>query len=95
MTTQADAASTPSADDLVDKLRAVVIEVLKLEIPPQELAGNTNLYELGLESLNVVVLLSALEKAFDIVIDVEDLSADLFGRWDDLVAFVRGKVDAR
>lgn len=95
MTSQAEAAGPSSADDVVNKLRAVVIDVLKLEIAPQELAGDTNLYELGLESLNVVALLSALEKAFDIVIDVEDLSADLFGRWDDLVAFVRGKVDAR
>ncbi|KFE69496.1 hypothetical protein DB31_6471 [Hyalangium minutum] len=93
MGTQAEKAG--AANEVVDKLRQVVLEVLKLDISPRELSGDTNLYELGLESLNVVVLLTSIEKAFDIVIDVEDLSADLFSRWDDLAAFVESKVNGR
>jgi acyl carrier protein len=56
------------------------------------LTAESNLYELGLESLNVVELLTRIETRFDIIIDVEDLSADLFQTYGSLLAFVAGKL---
>ncbi len=76
-----------------ETLRRIVIDVLKLELPPEAIQDETNLYELGLESLNVVDLLTQLEISFDIAIDVDDLSGELFGRFANLVGFVQRKLD--
>jgi acyl carrier protein len=90
-TVQDEAVLSPSIDD---ELKDIVLKVLKLQLPPSALTDASNLYELGLESLNVVELLTDIEARFDIVIDVEDLSAELFAVFGRLAEFVRSKRDA-
>lgn len=84
-------AATPTS--VIDTLKDIVLKVLRLEIPASTLNEQTNLYELGLESLNVVELLVDIEAAFDIVIDVEDLNGEMFAVFGSLVEFVQGKLD--
>ncbi|MCA3242307.1 MAG: acyl carrier protein [Rubrivivax sp.] len=83
---------TPTTIELADTLRRIVIDVLKLDPTATVINDETNLYELGLESLNVVELLTQLEMTFDITIDVDDLSAELFGRFGTLVEFSQRKL---
>lgn len=79
--------------DVTATLQALLAEVLKL--PPSTVVhAESNLYELGLESLNVVDVLTGIEARCDIVIDVEDLNTDLFTRFGNLVQFVQAQVDA-
>jgi acyl carrier protein len=73
-------------------LEEIVLEILRMEPGQIQLTGQSNLFELGLESLNVVELLTRVEIQFDIIIDVEDLSADLFQCYGKLQAFVARKV---
>jgi acyl carrier protein len=86
-------AATPT--HVVDTLKDIAIKVLKLEMPASALNEQTNLYELGLESLNVVELLVEIEAAFDIVVDVEDLNGEMFAVLGDVAAFVQGKLDGK
>jgi acyl carrier protein len=83
-----------TADEVVRTLQDIVLRVLRLEIPPGQITAESNLYELGLESLSVVELLTELERAFDIIIEVEDLSPELFEHFGALVEFTRAKLDA-
>jgi acyl carrier protein len=82
-----------SDHDIATGLLQTICDVLKLDIAPHEITAETSLYELGLESLRVVELLSTVEKQFGITIDVEDLSAELFERLGNVVEFVRRKID--
>lgn len=91
--TEATTAATDSPMTTAEILRGIVSNVLKLEVAPTEIIAETNLYELGLESLSVVDLLTQVEIAFGIVIDVDDLSAELFGRFSTLTEFVQRKID--
>ena len=77
---------------VTDPLRNQVISVLKLS-QPTPISLDTNLHELGLESMSVVELLTQIEIEFDITVDVEDLSAEPFTRFGNLVEFVQWKVD--
>lgn len=79
--------------DIADQLRDAVLTVLQLDLPKDAITLETNLHELGLESMNVVELLTEMEARFDITIDVEDLSAALFSRFGNLVDFVVRKSD--
>jgi acyl carrier protein len=84
-----DAITHPSA--IAQALEPILLDILRLEPGQAALTDESNLYELGLESLNVVELLTQIEIRFDIVIDVEDLSTDLFQSYGDLRAFVARK----
>jgi len=85
--------STLTEQDIADQLREVVLNVLQLDLPQDAITLETNLHELGLESMNVVELLTDMEARFDLTIDVEDLSATLFSRFGNLVEFVQRKSD--
>ena len=54
--------------------------------------GDTNLFDLGVDSMNMTELLLQVEQRFKFVLDPEDLSSDLFLRFDNLVAFVASHV---
>ena len=77
---------------VMSTLKEIVLKVLKLEIPASALNEQSNLHELGLESLNVVELLVDIEAAFGIVVDVEDLNGEMFTVLGRLAAFVQGKL---
>jgi acyl carrier protein len=75
-----------------EKVRAIAYSVLRVDPAQVRISAESNLYDLGLESLNVVELLSGLEADYDITIDVEDLSEGLFNRFGTLVEFVQRKI---
>jgi acyl carrier protein len=74
-----------------DSLKAVVIQVLQLSLPMSTLTESTNLYELGLEPLNVVEMLAQIESEFGVVFEIEDLNAELFSTFGSLAAVVERK----
>ena len=82
-----------ASTNVADQLKEIVTTILRIESADVHFNDDTNLYELGLESLNVVELLTQIEIANDITIDVEDLSAELFTRFGTLVRFVQAKLD--
>ncbi|HEX4369110.1 MAG TPA: acyl carrier protein [Rhodopila sp.] len=86
---------TTVMSDVAIQMQEMTLNVLRIEAPIGFLQPDTNLYELGLESLNVVELLTQIEMTFDLTIDVEDLDAALFSRFGNLVDFVEAKIAAR
>lgn len=77
--------------EAADRIRGVVNRVLRIDPNDFQIAEDTNLFELGLESLNVIELITELELASHISIDIEDLSEDLFSRFGRLVEFMQRK----
>jgi acyl carrier protein len=75
-----------------NRLRDIVAIILRMEDRQSEIYLESNLFELGLESLSVINLLTDIETEFDIVIDVEDLTADLFQNFGTLIKFVEEQV---
>lgn len=80
--------------EAANKVRNIVNRVLRIDPNDFQISQDTNLFELGLESLNVIELITELELASHITIDVEDLSEDLFSRFGRLVEFMQRKVSA-
>ena len=81
--------------DVAEKLQSMALEVLRIDAPASFIQSETNLYELGLDSLNVVEMLTHIEMNFDFTVDAEDMDAALFGRFGNLVEFVQSKLAAR
>jgi acyl carrier protein len=77
----------------IDAVKAVVVETLGVEDRMDALDSSTPL--LGslpeLDSMAVLELILALEQRFDITVDGEDISAEVFETLGSLTAFVDGQ----
>ena len=76
-------------------LKNILISTLGLKIQPEKINGNDGL--LGaipeFDSLAVVTLIEAIEDYFDVVIDDDEVEAEIFETFGGLLEFVKQKVE--
>lgn len=78
-------------DTLVHDLKELIITSLKLEdMSPDDIDGKAPLFGegLGLDSIDALELVVALEKTYDIKIPDEDVGREAFGSIDALADYV-------
>ena len=76
------------ATNVATTLRDLIVEVLELEIPPSAISDETNLFDLGIDSLAVLRLVMAVQDKFGIEIPETSLDASMFERFGNLVQVV-------
>ena len=79
-------------DDIVTALKSFLLSTLGTHLSTELIEDDTNLFDLGVDSMNMTELLLQVEQRFKFVLDPEDLSSDLFLRFDNLVTFVASHV---
>ena len=77
------------------RVKAVIVEALKLEIEPEAIADNGVLFGggLGADSTATMEVLFAVEETFGIEVGDEDLRPDLFDSVSSLCNYVKRKLD--
>jgi acyl carrier protein len=75
-----------------DAVRDVAVAVLGLEIHATQIQDNSNLFELGADSMSIVELLFQLEDRFGLKFDESEFNVDIFKRFADLVVFVDDQI---
>lgn len=75
----------PDRAELATSLRAIVVDVLELDINPVQIHEDTNLFDLGIDSLAVMRMLGAVQDCFSIELPDEALNASMFERFGSLV----------
>jgi len=81
-----------SPDDIATALKSCLLSTLGTHLSTELIEDDTNLFDLGVDSMNMTELLLQVEQRFKFVLDPEDLSSDLFLRFDNLVSFVASHV---
>lgn len=69
-------------------IKELVVEAIGGGVQAEDIKGETNLYDLGLDSFNVINLLVGIEARFGATIAPEELTEDVFTRFDGLVSMV-------
>ena len=66
----------PSMAELLDELRHLLVAALRLPRAPEEISTETRLFggELGLDSVDAVEFVQAVEKRFEIAVSDRDLA---------------------
>jgi len=82
-------------DDVASTVKACLLSVLGSNLSAELIVDDTNLFDVGVDSMNMTELLLQLEQPFGFTLAPEDLSADLFMRFGNLVSFVASHVSAQ
>ena len=79
--------------NLHDEVKNTIIHSLNLNILPAVIGNDVPLFEggIGLDSIDGLELLVAVERAFDIEIDDSDLGGDVLKNVNSLVSFIEAK----
>lgn len=80
------------SDGIQAGVKAVILDVLRMEMDPSEISADTNIFELGADSMVTVELVFALEERFDIQFDEDELRASMLESVGKITALVTGKV---
>lgn len=85
--------ASPTSTDVSDVLRSCLAEMSPGSVQPDLITEDTNLFDIGVDSMNMTELVLRIEQRFSLLLMPEELSADLFTRFGRLVEFVRSKLN--
>lgn len=77
-------------EELKQKTRSIVAEILP-NINQEEIADNIDIFSLGLDSINVMSLISNLQEAFDFTLEIDELNFENFQTVSTIVEMVQKK----
>ncbi|KVE85491.1 acyl carrier protein [Burkholderia cepacia] len=80
--------ASPCSASVSETVKTCLLSVLGSTLSTDLIVDDTNLFDVGVDSMNMTDLLLQLEQRFGFTLAPEDLSADLFLRFGNLVAFV-------
>ena len=86
------AAASPHHEDVAATVKTCLLSVLGSTIPVDLVQDDTNLFDIGIDSMNMTELLLQIEQRFGLTLAPEDLSSDLFLRFGNLTSFVKSHV---
>ncbi|WP_454805909.1 acyl carrier protein [Paraburkholderia fungorum] len=82
----------PGREEIATTIRSCLLSAVGSTMAADLIADDTNLFDVGVDSMNMTDLLLELEQRFGFTLAPEDLSADLFLRFGNLVSFVESHV---
>jgi acyl carrier protein len=82
----------PRREEIAATIRSCLLSAIGSTMAADLIADDTNLFDVGVDSMNMTDLLLQLEQRFGFTLAPEDLSADLFMRFGNLVSFVESHV---
>ncbi len=78
---------------LKEQIKCLIVTALELEVNPTEISDDEALFGGGmdLDSMATLEIVAAIEEAFGITVEDDELTAELFDSVDTLAAYVAGK----
>ena len=83
---------SPGREEIAATIRSCLLSAIGSTMAADLIADDTNLFDVGVDSMNMTDLLLQLEQRFGFTLAPEDLSSDLFLRFGNLVSFVESHV---
>lgn len=80
-------------ENLRDQIIDVVIKVMKSNLAPSDVVGKDLIHEFGISSVDALEILVMIESKFNITIDDNDLSQELVSSLDNLINYVRRRLE--
>ncbi len=79
-----------TVEEVRDKTQNVVLELLP-DVGSEELSDESDIFSLGLDSINAMTLVFSLQDAFDIKFETNEISFENFRTVADIVELIKKK----
>lgn len=79
-------------DQIIEKIKEIIIEVLDLDLSPDKLQDENLIENYGLNSVDALEILMHIEKAFNVEIDEDDLTAELVNSTHKLTSYIQARL---
>lgn len=83
-----------SMESVKDQTKKVLIEILP-SVSPETLSDETNIFSLGLGSVDAMMLVEKLEKAFDIKFSNSEINFEVFQNLGNIIELIEKKNDSK
>lgn len=80
-------------EEIIQKIREIIRDNLKLDCAPEEIKGTDLIAELGINSVDALEILVWVETVFDITIEDDDLNIDIMETLDHLADYIQRKMN--
>lgn len=81
-----------TVEELKQKAKNVVSELLP-DVGNEDIADNTDIFSLGLDSINAMTLVSNLQDTFDIQLETSEFNFENFQNIANIIEMIRRKKD--
>lgn len=83
-----------NVDQVKDQVKAIIVNDLDQNIKPEDIRDDISLYDDGLclDSIAIINFIVLVEKKFEILIDENEISADLFSSINNVAAYLMEKL---
>lgn len=81
------------SSNIEERVRKVIDENIELEVSAENIEGNKDLVDYGMESVNYMKIVVAIENEFDIRFTDEELVISNFETIDKIVAIIDSKLE--
>lgn len=75
-------------NEVIAKLKEIIISTMELDMTPEELKGDNLVDEIGFNSVDALEILVWVENTFDMRFPDEDLSSELLTTLDNLADYI-------
>lgn len=81
-------------NDNKNQIKRMIIRIAELKMQPEDIKADESLQEsgIGFDSLAVVALIAELEKGFNIIIDDDEITREIFHSINSIEEFVQLKM---
>lgn len=79
-----------TVEELKQKAKNIVSEILP-DVGSENITDHTDIFSLGLDSINTMTLVANLQDSFDIQLDISDFNFENFQNLENIIAMVRIK----
>jgi len=79
-------------DTIENRIRNVIKDAVELTTPIEQVGINEDLMQLGLDSINSIKVIVAIEMEFGFEFDDEDLTADNFRTINNLISCTESRI---
>lgn len=82
-------------DEVMSTLKLIAVENLETDISVDDIDENASLYEdgIGLDSINVVSFIVAVEEKFELSFDGDDINTSVFSNLKSLAEYISARKD--
>jgi acyl carrier protein len=80
-------------NEIENKLKSIIAENVPMQMPLEQIGLESNLFSLGMDSINILKVIVGIETEFGFMFEDEDLNADNFRDLNNIITYIERRIE--